>query len=113
MFTYETAAEDRGVTVEGTSRYSSGDFLCTVIILPLLVSLLAVLAWLFWILAAGALGAPRAAGIAVVLLAGTAAFSWRTGRGLVYSLMMVGFGSFTLLTAALFAMAGYALIFGG
>jgi hypothetical protein len=64
-------------------------------------------------LANGMLGTQRAALTPVVLLAATAAFSWHTGRSFACSLIMVGFGAFTSLTAAPFAAAGYVLIFGG
>lgn len=109
----ETVTGDSVITITGISgHYSAGGIIGALIVVPMLLTLLAAVAWLSWILADGMLGTLRAALTAVVLLAATAAFSWRTGRSFACSLIMVGFAAFTSLTAALFAVAGYALIFG-
>ena len=98
-------------TVTGDSVMTRG-IIGTLIIVPMLLTPLAAVAWLSWILADGMLGTQRAALTALVPLAATAAFSWRTGRSFACSLIMVGFGAITSLTAALFAVVGYVLIFG-
>ena len=113
MSSHETVTGDSVITNTGiSSHHSAGGIIGTVIIVPMLLTLLAAAAWLFWILADGMLGTQRAAFTAVVLLAVTAALAWRTGRRFACSLITVGFGSFTSLTAALFAVAGYVLTFG-
>jgi hypothetical protein len=104
-----TVIRRNGVTV---SRSSAIGVVYTLLILPVLVAMLAAIAWLLWVLAKGLLGTLSAALGVVVLLAGAAAFSWCTRRGFADSLIMVGFGGFTLLIAALYGVAGFALIFG-
>jgi cation transport ATPase len=82
------------------------------LIISLFAVLMATVAWLSWILMSGLLGLPGATFASAILLLGAAALSARSGRGFADSLVMVGCGSFILLTAALFGIAGYTLIFG-
>ena len=86
--------------------------LFTLIVLHALAAILAATAWLSWILMSGALGSQVTLLAVMGLVACAAALSWRTGRGFVSSLIMVGFDGFALLFAAFFAFAGYTLIFG-
>ena len=86
--------------------------LFTLIVLHALAAILAATAWLSWILMSGALGSQVTLLAVMGLVACAAALSWRTGRGFVSSLIMVGFDGFALIFAAFFAFAGYTLIFG-
>jgi hypothetical protein len=95
------------------SRTNAADVIRTLIILAVFATLVSAIAWSFWILLNGMLGTGCAALIVSVLLMGAAACSWRTGSGFAVSLIMVGFAGFVSLTAALYGVAGYALIFGG
>ena len=82
-------------------------------ILLALALILAATAWLSWIAMSGVIGS-RGALLAVLgLVACAAALSRRTGQGYARSLIFVGLGGFTLLFAALYVVAGYALIFSG
>jgi hypothetical protein len=93
-------------------RDRAEDIICILINLLVLPALLVAVAWLFWILGNGAMGTPGTFLTVASLLVGTAAFSWCTGRGFAGSLIMVGFGVVTLLTAALYGVAGYTVFFG-
>lgn len=95
------------------SRSNAAGVIRTLIILAVFVTLLSLIAWSFWILSSGMLGTGYAALIISVLPIGAAACSRRTTNGFAVSLIMVGFVGFALLTAALYGVAGYALIFGG
>jgi hypothetical protein len=113
MPTNDTVTGSDGTTIGQVSHYNAGGLVCLLIILPVLAALLGVVLWLSWILATGLLGF-RGAALAVFGLAVCAAgLSRRSGRGLAGSLIMIGFAGFTLLTAALFGLAGYMLLFGG
>jgi hypothetical protein len=113
MPTNETLTGDDGIPIARVSHYNAGGIVCILIILPVLVALLGAALWLTWILATGLLGSKGAA-VAVLILAVCAAeVSWRSCRGLASSLIMIGFAGFTLLTGALFGVAGYMLFFGG
>jgi hypothetical protein len=109
MRTNETVVECNGIA--RVSRGITSGVVCALII-SLFAVLMATVAWLSWILMSGLLGLPGATFASAVLLLGAAALSARSGRGFADSLVMVGFGSFILLTAALFGIAGYTLIFG-
>ncbi len=61
----------------------------------------------------GAIGSHSTSLAVLSLVACAVALSWRTGQGFVSSLIVAAFGGFTLLFAALYAVAGYALIRGG
>lgn len=78
--------------------------------LLVLAVILAATVWLSWILMSGAVGSYGTLLAVLVLVACAVALSWRTGQGFISSLIVAGFGGFTLLFAALYAVAGYALI---
>ncbi len=108
-----TVAGNNSIPRTRESLYTAGGIVCLLIILAMLVALLGSVLWLCWILLNGLLGFNGAA-LAVLILAVCAAeLSWRGGRGLADSLIMIGFAGFILLTAALFGVAAYRLFFGG
>jgi hypothetical protein len=82
------------------------------ILLALAVILVAT-AWLSGVLMRGMIGGPSTFLAVLGPAACAVALSRRTGQGFVSSLIFVGFGGFTLLFAALYVVAGYALILGG
>jgi len=81
-------------------------------ILLALAAILVATAWLSWILMSGMIGGPSTLLAVLGLVACTVALR-RVGQGFVSSLIFVGFGGFTLLFAALYVVAGHALILGG
>lgn len=106
------ALQDRSFALGPPRRYSATGILFTLIVVQALAAILAATAWLSWILLSAAIGGQASTLAVLGLLMCVAAFSWRTSQGFVRSLIMVGFGGFTLLFAALFAVAGDALILG-
>ena len=110
----ETDTAKIGIAItRAPPRYHAVGVICILILILALIALLGAGGWLLWILASGILGAECVTVVVIGLVAGAAGFSWQTNSGFVGSLIMVGFGGFTVLTAALFGVAGYALIFGG
>jgi hypothetical protein len=107
------AAGKGGRVITHGSRHAAMGIACMLAILLISVILLAMVAWLGWVLADGILGTPTATLAVPGSLAVTTAFSRCTGRPLGYSLIMVAFGSFTLLAGVLYGVAGYVLIVGG
>ena len=110
---HEIATGNGGLPIARASHYNVKGIVCILIILPVFAALLGVTLWLSWILANGLLGFKGAAFAVLLLAVWSAELSWRSGRGLAGSLIMIGFAGFVLLTAALFGVAGYTLIFGG
>ena len=82
-------------------------------ILLALAAILVATAWLSWILMSGMIGGPSTLLAVFGLVACAVALLRRTGQGFVSSLIFVGFGGSTLLFAALYVVAGHALILGG
>ena len=82
-------------------------------VLLALAAILVATVWLSWILMSGMIGGPSTLLAVFGLVACGVALLRRTGQGFVSSLIFVGFGAFTLLFAALYVVAGYALILGG
>jgi hypothetical protein len=112
MPTNQTVA--RRNNIAQVSHGSMWGVVCVLTIPLVFAALVAAVAWLFWMLASGLLGPLGAAFTVAVLSLGTVTFSWRSGRGgFAGTLIMVGFGSFALLTAVLFGIAGYKLVLTG
>ena len=82
-------------------------------VLLALAAILVATVWLSWILVSGMIGGPSTLLAVFGLVACAVALLRRTGQGFVSSLIFVGFGGFTLLFAALYVVAGHALILGG
>ena len=113
MSTNATVTDDNHIAIARVSHYDAGRILGILTMLPLFTALIAAVSWLCWILASGVLGTRYAALAVLVLGVGAAGFSWRTGRSFAGSLIMFGFTGVMLLTAALYGLAGYTLIFHG
>jgi len=115
-FSHDTGTtrwQDRHARVTApASGYTAAGLVFTAAILTAFAALLVATAWMFWVLASGTMGSGNALVAIITLVAAAAAFAGHTGRGLVASLVLIGFGGLALLIAALFAMAGCALMTG-
>lgn len=113
MSTIEWVAANRGFVSTRVSRYTAVGIVCALAMLLVFATLLALVAWLFGVLANFVLGTQNATLMVAGWLAGAAAFSRCTGRSFADLLIMSAFGGFTIFVAALYGVAGCALIFGG
>ena len=82
----------------------------TLAFLPAVGLILAATAWLFWNVISGAIGGFSTSLALFGLVTCAVILSRRTGQSFVSSLIVAGFGGITLLFAALYAVAGYALV---
>ena len=106
-------AEQIGAALHNPSFALAANRVFALTILMALAVILAATAWLSWILMSGAIGSHATLLAVLGLLVCAVALSRRTGLHFASSLIVAGFGGFALLFAALYAVAGYAVILGG